>query len=261
MHVVAGVDIGSAAVKTVILNQGDKILSHSIVEQGIVNADSALFSLEQALDRTRISLDKVEKIVTTGYGRELVAFEHESITEISCHAAGAFFLMPEVRTVVDIGGQDSKVITLDENGRVRNFQMNDKCAAGTGKFIEVMARALDMSVTQMGELASGSQNPCHVSSVCTVFAESEIISLAAKGFPKDDIIAGLYESIARRTQSLMSPMEVVPVVMMTGGVAKNKPLVAMLERVISKTVIVPDEPQIVGALGDALFARQKQQNL
>jgi len=257
MKVVAGIDIGSVTAKTVILNHTESILAYSIIDEGIVNEQSAILSLREALKKAGFSRDKLQKIVTTGYGRDLVTFKDRSITEISCHAMGAHFLLPEVKTIIDIGGQDSKAIALDVDGKVRGFQMNDKCAAGTGRFLEVMSRALKLSLMEMGELASHSQNPCQVSSMCTVFAESEIISLAAQGFSKSDIIAGLYESIARRTVSLISSIQVCPKVMMTGGVAKNIQLVKVLERVTQTEIIVSHEPQITGALGAALIARQQ----
>lgn len=254
MKVVAGIDIGSVTAKTVILDRTKKILAYSIVEEGIVNEESAILSLKKALDEAGLTDEMVEILITTGYGRDLVKFRNKSFSEISCHAKGAYFLQPEAKTIIDIGGQDSKVIALDSDGKVKAFQMNDKCAAGTGRFLEVMSRALNLSLSSMGEIAANSQCPCQVSSMCTVFAESEIISLAAQGFSKSDIIAGLYESIARRTLSLMSSLPVQPKVIMSGGVAKNTQLVKVLERITNTEIIVPQEPQIVGALGAALIA-------
>lgn len=251
---IAGIDIGSVTAKTVIMDERQKILSYSIVEEGIVNETSAKLSLAKALDLAALRREEIRFIVTTGYGRKLVGFGDKSVTEITCHATGAHFLLPEVRTIIDIGGQDSKAISLRGDGNILSFKMNDKCAAGTGRFLEVMSRALNLSLREMGELAKKSTNPCHVSSVCTVFAESEIISLSAQNFHKEDIIAGLYESIARRTSSLLNGISVRPKVMMTGGVAKNTQLVMVLERAIGTEIITPEEPQIVGALGAALIA-------
>ena len=256
IKVVVGIDIGSVTAKTVILDRTKKILAYSIVEEGIVNEESAMLSLENALRKAGLTEKVVETLITTGYGRDLVKFKNKSFSEISCHAKGAYFFDPETKTIIDIGGQDSKVIALDSQGKVKAFQMNDKCAAGTGRFLEVMSRALKLSLSSMGEIAANSQHPCHVSSMCTVFAESEIISLSAQGFSKSDIIAGLYESIARRTLSLMSSLPVQPKVMMTGGVAKNRQLVKVLERITNTEIIIPHEPQIVGALGAALIALQ-----
>ena len=256
IDIVIGIDIGSVTAKTVILDQRKQIVGYSVVEEGLVNEESAIISMRQALERARLSQNNVKSVVTTGYGRNLLRFQDKTFSEISCHAKGAHFLAPGVRTIIDIGGQDSKVISLNGGGKVETFQMNDKCAAGTGRFLEVMSRALKLSFSEMGELGAQSQHPSHVSSMCTVFAESEIISLAAQGIPKSDIIAGLYESIARRTLTLMSMIQVRPKVMMTGGVAKNRQLVKVLEAVIQVEIVVPPEPQIVGALGAALMAHQ-----
>lgn len=257
MDYFAGIDIGSVTAKAVILNESKDILAYAIVEEGIVNEEAAERCLSNALDKAGIRKDMLKAITSTGYGRDMVEFKSNSITEISCHAMGAHFLLPNVRTVIDIGGQDSKVIALDSKGRIKHFQMNDKCAAGTGRFLEVMSRALKLSLSEMGEMAGNSKNPCHVSSMCTVFAESEIISLAAKGHSTGDIIAGLYEAIARRTLSLISSTKILPEVMMTGGVAKNRRLVMTLERMTSAEIHVSSEPQIVGALGAALLAKRE----
>lgn len=251
---VAGVDIGSLTAKSVILDETGKLLTFSIVHQGLVNEEAALRSLDQALDKAGLRREDLGYIVTTGYGRTLVSFGDRNVTEISCHAYGAHYLNPEVRTVIDIGGQDSKVIAIDGGGRVVSFNMNDKCAAGTGRFLEVMCRALGVALEDMGELSLKSQNPAHVSSLCTVFAESEIISLAAQGYPKVDIIAGIHEAIGRRIFSLLKSVSIRPRVMMSGGVAKNKGVVKVLERLLGTEIFIPPEPQIVGALGAALFA-------
>ena len=257
MNVVAGVDIGSITAKTVIMDDASSMSSYSIVEAGIVNEASALASLNQALKKAKFSRADIKFIVTTGYGRDLVSFGNKSITEISCHARGAHFLLPEVRTVIDIGGQDSKVISLDEEGRVKAFAMNDKCAAGTGRFLEVMSRALQVPLSDMGEYFLKSKAPCDITSVCTVFAESEIISLSSQGHPKEDIIAGLCESISRRMVSLLGSIPIQPKIMMTGGVAKNKGVVKALEHLLSAEIVVPPEPQIVGAIGAGLFALEE----
>jgi len=254
---VAGVDIGSLTAKSVILDENREILAYSIVHQGIVNEEAALASLDRALNEAGLGREDLEFIVTTGYGRNLVGFGDKNVTEISCHAYGAHFLHPQTRTVIDIGGQDSKVIALDEQGRVAGFNMNDKCAAGTGRFLEVMCRALGVALEEMGELSLRSQNPAQVSSLCTVFAESEIISLAAQGYPKVDIIAGIHEAIGRRIFSLVKSVALRPRVMMTGGVAKNKGVIKVLERLLGTEIITPPEPQIVGALGAALFALEE----
>ncbi len=254
MKAVAGVDIGSLTAKTVILDEQAQVISYCVVQQGIVDEAAANASLQEALKRAGLTLKDISFLITTGYGRTMVKFGHKNITEISCHARGAHYLFPGVRTVIDIGGQDSKVVALDGNGRVVNFAMNDKCAAGTGRFLEVMARALGISLQEMEVFSFKSQKPAHVSSICTVFAESEIISLVAQGNPKTDIIAGIHDAIGRRMLSLTKHTGMIPPVMMTGGVAKNKAVVDVLERMLKAEIAVSEEPQIVGALGAALYA-------
>jgi predicted CoA-substrate-specific enzyme activase len=251
---VAGVDIGSLTAKTVILSAQGEILSHSIIHAGIVNEEAALASLHQALEQAGVSRSELGYVVTTGYGRVMVSFGDKNITEISCHAQGAQHLQPGARTVIDIGGQDSKAIALDGEGGVSNFAMNDKCAAGTGRFLEVMARALGVPLEEMGELSLQSLSPAQVSSVCTVFAESEIISLVSQGRSRMDIIAGIHEAIGRRMQGMVKTIRPRAPAMMTGGVAKNKGVVQVLSRRLDMEISVPEEPQIVGALGAALFA-------
>jgi predicted CoA-substrate-specific enzyme activase len=177
------------------------------------------------------------------------------ITEITCHARGAFFVHPGTRTVIDIGGQDSKVIRLDEKGRNVDFQMNDKCAAGTGRFLEVMAHALEVKLEDLGPLSRGAQRTIKISSTCTVFAETEVVSLIADNQPKDVIIRGLHESIADRILGLVQRVGLEETVALTGGVAKNEGVVQALESRLKVRLFIPPEPQIIGALGAALIAR------
>ncbi|MFA5078850.1 MAG: acyl-CoA dehydratase activase, partial [Dehalococcoidia bacterium] len=175
-------------------------------------------------------------------------------TEITCHARGALHVDPAVRTVIDIGGQDSKAISLNDYGDVAKFAMNDKCAAGTGRFLEVMARALEIELEEMGRLSLKSQQKVEVSSMCTVFAETEVVSLISKSIDKIDIIAAIHRAIARRTGNMIENVGVKPTVMMTGGVAKNIGVVHALEERLDCKILVPQEPQIIGALGAAMFA-------
>ena len=195
-------------------------------------------------------------MVATGYGRHSITFARKAVSEITAHAKGVHFLYPEVRGIIDIGGQDSKVIVI-EDGRVADFQMNDKCAAGTGRFLEHTARALEVSVDELGRLAMASQGPASISSMCTVFAESEVISLRAQGRSKEDIAAGLVDSIARRVAAMARPMGLKDHVALVGGVAKNEGIRAALERELGVKLFVPDQPQITGALGAALIASEK----
>jgi predicted CoA-substrate-specific enzyme activase len=199
---------------------------------------------------------KADNVVATGYGRHGITFASKAVSEITAHAKGVYFLYPDVRGVVDIGGQDSKVIVI-EDGRVADFQMNDKCAAGTGRFLEHTARALEVSVEELGRLALASQAPASISSMCTVFAESEVISLRARGCPKEDIAAGLVDSIARRIAVMARPMGLKEHVALVGGVAKNDGIRLALEHELGMKLFVPDEPQITGALGAALIAGEK----
>ncbi len=171
----------------------------------------------------------ISKIVSTGYGRNSVKFADKTFTEIMAHAAGAYFLNPKIRTIIDIGGQDSKAMALDEKGKVKNFVMNDKCAAGTGRFLEVMARALEVNLDEFGAMSLQSKLPSKISSLCTVFAESEVISLIARGEKRPDIIAGIHESIAARVSSMLARVGVAEPVMITGGVARNAGVVDALD--------------------------------
>ena len=193
--------------------------------------------------------------VATGYGRVSVPFADKKVTEISCHGLGAYKLFPDTKTVVDIGGQDSKVIQVGPAGKVLDFTMNDKCAAGTGRFLEVMAAKLRVPLNEMGTLSMGANGEVRISSVCTVFAESEVISLVAQNHPKEEIIRGLHRAIVNRVWSMVKTLGVKREVTMSGGVAKNRGVVAFLEEKLGHPIHVYKEPQIVGALGAALHAK------
>jgi len=196
----------------------------------------------------------VENVVATGYGRASIEFAHKAVSEITAHAAGVHYLFPDVKGIIDIGGQDSKVIAL-ENGRVVDFLMNDKCAAGTGKFLEFTAKALEVSTEALGGLALASRSPVSISSMCTVFAESEVVSLRARGLTKEDVAAGLVESIAQRVSVMAKQIGLREHVAFVGGVAKNAGIKAALERRLGVTLFVPFEPQITGALEGRCTAR------
>lgn len=256
MRAVAGVDVGSVTAKAVILGLDGDVLGAEVVYEGVVNKRAAHRCLEEALRKARLSGGDLLYIVTTGYGRELAGFGDRSVTEITCHAKGVHAVLPEVRTVIDVGGQDSKVIALDTSGAVVTFRMNDKCAAGTGRFLEEMARALEVPLAEFGEQVLNSREPAQVSSTCTVFAESEIISLAARGVPKVDIIAGLHYALGRRLVGMVKAVGVTPPVAFTGGVAKNIGLRSVLEELLNTSIVVPDQCQLTGALGAALIALQ-----
>ena len=230
------------------------MLAARVLYEGIVNEEAAKTCFKLALEAAGTGPDEIDYVVTTGYGRNLVKFGDKSITEISCHAAGLHELLPLVRTVIDVGGQDSKVMALDEGGMVLNFRMNDRCAAGTGRFLEVMARAMSVELGDLGALALRSSAPAKVSSTCAVFAESEMISLSAEGEEKEDIVAGMHEAICRRLAAMVSSVGMVRPLAMTGGVAKNPAMLAVLGRMLGAEILTPPEPQIVGALGAARFA-------
>ncbi len=249
-----GIDVGSITTKAAVVVDGELKLS-KIESTGYDAKKSANTVFKQVLEELKLRRDDIQGIVSTGYGRNSVSFANKAITEITCHAAGAFFINPEIRSVIDIGGQDSKVILLNEKGRVSDFAMNDKCAAGTGRFLEVMARALEIELEHFGEMSLKSRTPSQISSLCTVFAESEVISLIAKGEKRENIVAGIHDAIGARVASMAKRVKIVAPVMMTGGVAKNKGLVKALEKRLMQDILITESAQVVGAIGAALLAR------
>ena len=218
---------------------------------------SAEKSLDQAIEKAGIKKEDLVRIVTTGYGRAYIDSGDDSITEITCHAKGANYLNPDVRTVIDIGGQDIKAISIDEHGAVKNFLMNDKCAAGTGRFLEMMARTLEMDISEMGPESLKWKEDIDISSMCSVFAESEVISLIALNKEKADIAHGLHKAIANKSYSLLKRVGLNETFMMTGGVAKNPGVVKAVEEKLGSKLFICKEPEIVGALGAALFGLDK----
>lgn len=251
--IAVGIDAGSATTKAVLMNDG-QIVASRIVPAGFDFQKTAADIYRDVL--AEAGEPKADNVVATGYGRRSIPFAGKAVSEITAQAEGVRFLYPEVRGIIDIGGQDSKVIVV-EGGRVADFQMNDKCAAGTGRFLEHTARALEVSVDDLGRLALTSHKPASISSMCTVFAESEVISLRAQGVPKEDIAAGLVESIAKRVAAMAKPMGLKTHVVLVGGVAKNPAIRAALERELGCKLYVPSEPQITAALGAALIANQQ----
>jgi predicted CoA-substrate-specific enzyme activase len=199
----------------------------------------------------------LQYILGTGYGRRGASFINEDMSEITCHARGAFWWQPEARTVVDVGGQDCKIISLDDDGRVLNFVMNDKCAAGTGKFFEVMARSFDCSLDEFAQLSLQSDTPANITKQCSVFAESEVITLINDGVDQADIAAGLVDSIVRRLIAMIHRVGLAPKLVISGGCAKNEALVRGMERAMKLEILRLPSPQLAGALGAALFARDR----
>ncbi|MDQ1256839.1 MAG: (R)-2-hydroxyacyl-CoA dehydratese activating ATPase [Candidatus Hydrogenedentes bacterium] len=251
----AGIDIGSANAKCVVVDADGAVRGTAICPSGVGLVSSARLVLENALKSASISRGEVAAIVSTGYGREIVPEKTKAITEITCHARGAVALFPGTRFVIDIGGQDSKAIALGPNGAVTGFEMNDKCAAGTGRFLEVMSHALEVGLDRLGPVALEAEKPATISSTCTVFAESEVVSLLAQGQSAAAIVAGLCNSVAERVHGLAARVGVRPEVTMTGGVSKNIAVVKAMEKILRLTVNVPEDPFMVGALGAALLAR------
>lgn len=252
--IVAGIDIGSLSTETVLIDENRTILSYSIVFTGANSKKASNASFEEAIDLAVVKREDIGYVLSTGYGRERVDFADDQVTEITCHARGLHFLHPATRSIIDIGGQDSKAISINEQGKVMNFAMNDKCAAGTGRFLEVMARALEIELDEMGDLSLRSSEPVSISSMCTVFAESEVISLIADGMVVEDIILGIHQSVSGRVTGLLDRVGAREEIAMSGGVAKNKGVVTAIEENLGLSIHIPDEPQIIGSLGASLIA-------
>lgn len=250
--IVAGIDVGSLTAKCALM-RGRELLAYRVVRVLPDLEETAEKVFKETLEIAGIGEDDVERVVATGYGRSKVKFAVKRVTEISCHARGAEYFIPTVRTVIDIGGQDSKVISV-QNGKVAEFVMNDKCAAGTGRFLEVMASALNVEIERLGEIAEKAERATKISSTCTVFAESEVISHLASGEKVENIVAGIHRAIASRIAAMARRLKVLPDVVLTGGVAKNRAMKKALEIELGMEIKVPPEPQIVGAVGAALFA-------
>ena len=256
MAIYEGLDLGSTTGKVVLIDENRKILGWSIVPSLGGPDKTAEHAKEVACKNAGLSPDiKPDYLIATGYGRNAFQKKNEEISEIYCHALGAYQLVKSVRTIVDIGGQDCKVIALNDRGRVVDFQMNDRCSAGTGRFFEVIARVLGLSLTELSELALQSDSPCQISKQCSVFAESEVISLVNDNVPLKDICAGVTESIARRIKGMIYKVGLTEDLALTGGCAQNKALAVALEHHLGVSLVhLPENPQIIGALGAAIFA-------
>jgi len=251
---VTGVDIGAATTKAVILDSSN-VLSFFIMPTGHSVAEAGEVVVRKALENVGLSFVDLEYVVSTGYGRRAISFASKAVTEIICHAAGVSSVISQARSIVDIGGQDSKVIGLDGAGNVINFVMNDKCAAGTGRFLEVMAGVLNVGIDEIGPISLMSKDACQMSSTCTIFAESEMVSLRAEGRSREDLLAGICKAMAHRVAIMGQSVGFKKDVVFTGGVAKNVGIKKALEDEIGLEILVPEEPQIMGALGAALLAK------
>ncbi|MFA6866091.1 MAG: acyl-CoA dehydratase activase [Clostridia bacterium] len=263
MKYFGGCDVGSTYTKTVIVDENGKMVANDTIRSKINSKDSALLGLNNVLGKLP-ELKKIEDLsylIGTGYGRNKVPQAQENISEISCHAMGVHIANPNVRAIIDIGGQDVKGIAIDDDGTVKNFAMNDKCAAGTGRFFESMARAFECTLDEFSTLSLTAKNVIPITSQCTVFAESEVITLVGEGQPKDEIAAGIQLAVAKRCFVMAKKAGAIDSITLTGGCAKNKGLTKAIEKVLKLKVIDLNEngydPQLMGALGAAEYARQK----
>jgi predicted CoA-substrate-specific enzyme activase len=254
--ITAGIDAGAATTKAVLLEENE-ILGYRIEGTAFNFLAAAEKMYRELLSAVDIEGAEVDRVYATGYGRKRITFADRAISEITAHAKGVYFLYPDAEGIIDVGGQDSKIIVI-EKGRVHDFLMNDKCAAGTGKFLEYTAKALEVPIEKVGDLALASRNPADITSMCTVFAESEVISLRAAGVPKEDIAAGLIASIGQRIAVMAKRAGLRDHIAFVGGVAKNAGMKAALEKELGVTLFVPFEPQLTGALGAAIAASERR---
>jgi predicted CoA-substrate-specific enzyme activase len=258
MNFVAGCDVGSLTSKVVIMDK-NKIKGFSIVKSLSDPEESAEAAMGEALKNAGCGMKSIRYCVGTGYGRDRIPFVNESRSEIACHGRGAKWLVPSARTIIDIGGQDCKAIRIDTGGTVEKFTTNDKCASGTGRFLEVMARLLDVPLDELGGMTEKTETPITLASMCTVWAQADIIKFINSGHPLDDIGAGINAAMAKRVAMMANTVRVEKDVVMTGGVAKNQGVVATLERLLGVRIkrVRKADPQIAGALGAALFSQSQ----
>lgn len=253
--IVAGIDVGSSSAKAVII-QDDTIVSSGLIPTGADSTAAATDAMEVSLKKIGLKFEDVDYTVSTGYGRVNVPFANKNITEISCHAKGTMWFFPEVRTILDMGGQDCKVIRCDESGKIANFVMNDKCAAGTGRYLERVAKYVKLPLMEIGERSLKTINgPSPVDSYCTVFAENDILMLIREGHYINDILAGAIDALADRIIPLIRRVGLTPELSISGGVAKNIGVVRRLENKLGMKACIAPDPQAIGATGAALFAR------
>ena len=255
-----GVDIGSTTTEAVLLDENRNILASAQTNTGYELDKAADSVVALCCEQAGCKSEDFTFCVSTGYGRDLVSFADTQFTEIACHAKGANFSFPEARGVIDIGGQDSKAISINAAGGLLDFAMNDKCAAGTGRFLEVMARIMNLEIGEMGRLSLRSTQDVKISSICTVFAESEVISLLAKKlYDPTDIMMGIHSSVVRRVNMLVQKARLEPPIVMTGGVAKNVGVIAAFEKLLGTKLLIPEDPQMIGAIGAAVLALETYQ--
>ena len=259
MAYAAGVDVGSTQTKAVIVDENGTIVGRALTDTGANVVQAAQNAFEEALDSAGLEEREVEYVIGTGYGRYKVTFGNAQVTEISCHGRGAVHMFPGTRTVVDMGGQDTKAIRVSDDGEIVDFCMNDKCAAGTGRFLGAASSALDIPLDELGPTALRGERPVKISTTCTVFAESEVLSWLGKGKKIQDILLGVHQSIAARSAGLLRRVGIEDQVTFTGGVAKNTAMISTLEDRLGLKLNVSDESHYMGALGAALFALEHVQ--
>jgi predicted CoA-substrate-specific enzyme activase len=259
MRLAAGVDVGSTQTKAVLMSDNGEvqILARTLVDTGANVQKAAQRAFDLCCEQVGVKDSQVGFVVGTGYGRYKISFGNAQMTEIGCHARGASFLCPGTRTVIDMGGQDSKAISVGPNGEVLDFVMNDKCAAGTGRFLANAAEVMGISLDEIGTLSLKGTRPVKMATVCTVFVESDILSYLSQGKKAEDILAGVHLAIAKRTLSLARRLSIEPEVTMTGGVARNPAMVAALEEVLGRKMLVSPDAHYMGAVGAALLALEK----
>jgi len=250
-----GIDIGSMTTKIAVMDNRT-ILYADVSNTGYDAAKAWQTAFAKAIEALHLTEGSIRRVVSTGYGRNSVHIAAKKVTEIMCHAEGARYFRPDMQSVIDIGGQDSKFIRIGQDGKVADFVMNDKCAAGTGRFLEVMARALELNLEDFGQLAMTARKPAKISSMCTVFAESEVVSLVSKGESRANIVAGIHESIASRIVSMMGRAGAAKPVVLTGGVARNAGIQKAIENRLNMKISVPSTAQVNGAIGAALLAQK-----
>lgn len=251
----AGIDLGSTITKVVIIDRDEEICASVINHTGAEHRRLANKVMKEALEQAGLSFDEIYYVVATGYGRITVPFADRQITELTCHARGVCHFFPGVRLAVDIGGQDAKGLKI-KSGKLLDFTMNDKCAAGTGRFLEVIANALSLKLEDLGSISLNSTNKVSISSTCTVFARQEVVSRLSEGIPLEDVLAGIHDAIASRVARMVERLKTGPDVVFTGGVAKNIGVVKALEAKLGCELLVPGEPLLSGAIGAALLGKE-----
>jgi len=253
----AGIDVGSLTGKALLLDDSE-ILAHKVIRVKKTPVETAESVFGIVLSETNVDRDDIKFVVSTGYGRDSIPFSTKSVTEITCHGVGAHFLLPSVRTIIDIGGQDCKVIAIDRTGKLMDFAMNEKCSAGTGRYLEIMADLLHISLTELGTLSLKSKTPINIKSTCSIYAQAEVLQYISSSFKKANIAAGINKAMAERVYSMAKRVYIKKDIALSGGVAKNVGVVRYLEELLElKFLSMPVDPQIVGALGAAVIAKKR----